>query len=243
MPLLTPAQTAVLGALTWLQSPEPRRQGRTTLLAIATIRAAMLHPGFPIMIRDHSSNQETDRILVGVVDTLLQSDPRLHGLYSFRSTRPPRLTFHAGPGLARVTSDPWLWLPQGWSMSGDHLALRALNAVQAVIVQNGRQTLYPRPVGRRTQEDLEAEVVLSQRIADLSARYAEERRMSALVGTPPPSPVIESIIRDLANIPLSDAEIGEYLARAEAGFSQGSDEDTPKHRAARTLWDYLESEP
>lgn len=52
---LRPAQVDALPVINWLidSSPNSRRTGRTTLLALAFVRAAITNPGRKIMIFDH----------------------------------------------------------------------------------------------------------------------------------------------------------------------------------------------
>lgn len=77
MPLtLTPQQQEALGALDWLVSPQ-RRSGKTTVLAIAIVRAACKNPGQWISIIDHEPGVRMSEYMVEQVRGLLRSDARL----------------------------------------------------------------------------------------------------------------------------------------------------------------------
>lgn len=112
MPVLTTNQERALTALGWLFDGR-RREGRSTVLAIALIRHALMHPGTRVTVHDHThpNTDEHDLRLAMVVGSLLAVDPALRGLYRrelLTAMRPPAVCFlHGLPGAAT-------WLPPDW---------------------------------------------------------------------------------------------------------------------------------
>lgn len=114
MPVLSTPQSAALAALEWLHAPDYRQTGRTTVLAIAVIRAALRRPGETIPIRDHGGNRTADRMLAVAIYDLVTRDPQLRGqFYSDWLTtvsRDPRLCFLSD------TPSVSFWLPRDWTV-------------------------------------------------------------------------------------------------------------------------------
>jgi hypothetical protein len=118
MPVLSSEQEAALLALDWLfdNSDEQRGQGRSTVIAIALIRHALVNPGVRVTVRDHADPREADRHLAGLMGRLIATDPSLTNLCRLdllsNNRGQPILYFEEGVPEAEN------WLPPNWAFSG-----------------------------------------------------------------------------------------------------------------------------
>lgn len=95
----------------WLLDPLLRNQGRTTALAIATIRVAATYPGRAIAVRDHHPRR-ADLVAYAIRD-LVEADPLLRHVYRREDLMPrtgaPELVFD-------LTTPIQNWMPRDWYM-------------------------------------------------------------------------------------------------------------------------------
>lgn len=111
MPELTQDQLRALDVLDWLYDPMGnRRQGRTTIQAIALIRMALRNPGTVVAWEDHSEafagHHQGASIMENVILDFLLRDPDVLRAIEFRRGR---MTYRG-----REVPN---WLPPGWMVS------------------------------------------------------------------------------------------------------------------------------
>jgi hypothetical protein len=96
---LTEKQRGALDALDWLYGPDVR-SGRTTVIALRSIKAAMDNPGTRIVFHDHYSGPSGNGCLVHTVSSLLRElrpevrgrfTTNRHGITFGRHSAPPRV--------------------------------------------------------------------------------------------------------------------------------------------------------
>jgi hypothetical protein len=108
VPRLTVEQTAAILATEWLLDPTGiRGAGRSTALAIATIRVAAEHPSQAIPIRDHHARGVDS--LVWTIRELVEADTLLSRVYTLSAARSPELVINLRTAIHE-------WMPRGWEM-------------------------------------------------------------------------------------------------------------------------------
>jgi len=108
MPQLSQEQADAIRALEWLYNPEARIEGRTTVIAIATIRIAATFPMMSIPVRDHYPMMPDH--LVRVIRDFVGADPLLNPVCVWS-----RLHNHDASLVFDMRTPIHQWLPLGWT--------------------------------------------------------------------------------------------------------------------------------
>lgn len=109
MPRLSPEQADALRSLEWLLSPDERRDGRTTVIAIAAIRVAAAHPRMAVAVRDHHPGARVSGALVAAIEDFVGDDDRLRIACRWNPLR------GSNPSLIFDLVEPIReWMPQSW---------------------------------------------------------------------------------------------------------------------------------
>jgi hypothetical protein len=110
MPELTEQQNA---ALDWLfdASEDRRRTGRSAIMAIALIRAALRSPGREVYIVDHVGHRFSTEATTRLIESMLAPDRLIHHSYRLNSARRSLLIRDLPRGV-----NPNSWLPENWTL-------------------------------------------------------------------------------------------------------------------------------
>src|SRR5262245_58779276 len=112
MPILRDRQVAAIDIITWLHSERARAEGRTTAMAIGTIRAAAAVPNVAVPVRDHFLSVEADEEFVRLILQFVSADRRLASTLQggFLHSRGNRQ-------LLFVLDEPIVdWMPANWTV-------------------------------------------------------------------------------------------------------------------------------
>lgn len=113
MPELTEQQNAALEVLDWLfdASQDRRRTGRSAIMAIALIRAALRSPGHEVYIVDHVGHRFSTEATTRLIQNWLAMDPLIDNSFRLNEAR-RSLYFRVLPRGV----DPYRWLPGEWTL-------------------------------------------------------------------------------------------------------------------------------
>lgn len=120
---LTPDQMDALRALDWLFDGE-RREGRTTVIAVALIRLALQYPGREVVYLDHylwGSHETMVHLMSDQLRSMVLTDPELSQLNWVFSRN----------GFRLITPEITDTIPHNWLPYRDNPPPRVLSALKA----------------------------------------------------------------------------------------------------------------